>query len=175
MTRTFKYLHHLSIQLLSVCVRYNTFASKPTHPDEKKRIVSHKGWVSKDKRVNGVLALSRAMGDFKLKEDANGVYHPHNNSLTCMPTVDIWVYNDNLKFVGLFSDGITDVMSDAEILKFIEHMHTSEIRPAQALVQQAYNLKSGDNLTALIIYFVPSHANTKTTTSTKNVKQLLNE
>jgi len=41
---------------------------KPNDPEEKRRIIAGNGFVE-DNRVNGMLALSRAMGDFEYKNN----------------------------------------------------------------------------------------------------------
>lgn len=136
---------------------FSTFSGKPSDEYEKKRIEMAQGWISKDNRVNGILALSRAMGDYNLKTDPHThQYSPDKGPVSAMPTVEIWTYDYNLKWICLLSDGITDVMSDQQILEFIEKMNKEKVRPAQALVQEAYNRKSGDNLTAIVLYLVPS-------------------
>ena len=48
---------------------------KPDLPNEKARIEKASGYVE-DKRVNGMLALSRAIGDFEYKGNAN--LKPHD-------------------------------------------------------------------------------------------------
>lgn len=40
---------------------------KPSDPDERQRIVEHGGFVGGQNRVNGVLAVSRALGDHTFK------------------------------------------------------------------------------------------------------------
>ena len=46
---------------------------KPDDPEEKKRIINANGFVEEN-RVNGMLALSRALGDFEYK--SNNVLKP---------------------------------------------------------------------------------------------------
>jgi protein phosphatase 2C family protein 2/3 len=41
---------------------------KPNLPDEQRRIYNANGFVE-DQRVNGMLALSRALGDFEYKKN----------------------------------------------------------------------------------------------------------
>jgi serine/threonine protein phosphatase PrpC len=48
---------------------------KPDLPSEKNRIERANGYVE-DKRVNGMLALSRALGDFEYK--SNPLLKPHD-------------------------------------------------------------------------------------------------
>jgi serine/threonine protein phosphatase PrpC len=138
---------------------YGTFVAKPSHEGERKRIQEAHGFVSLDNRVNGVLAVSRAFGDYKLKLDAfTKEYKAHGAALTCMPEVICIKLDDNIKWVLLMSDGITDVLSDTEILEVVEQANQHQYRPADALVNTAYRKRSSDNMTALILYFVPNRS-----------------
>lgn len=64
------------IELIWKWTRYNicrqtialSLDHKPLLPDELQRIHDSGGWVE-NSRVNGCLALSRALGDFKFKQN----------------------------------------------------------------------------------------------------------
>lgn len=56
---------------------------KPTNPDEKDRITRAGGFVQNG-RVNGILSLSRAFGDFAFKDMTA---KPENMAITCVPEI----------------------------------------------------------------------------------------
>lgn len=57
---------------------------KPQHPAEEKRILAS-GHCVDDDRVDGNLALSRAIGDFQYKDSA--VLSPEEQAVTCNPDI----------------------------------------------------------------------------------------
>ena len=70
------------------------------------------------KRVNGDLAVSRALGDFvyKLSKDLP----PEKQQVSCEPDVHVHVRRaDADQFVVLACDGIWDVMTNQECAKYI--------------------------------------------------------
>ena len=92
---------------------------KPDNPHETERICSAGGTVSM-KRVNGDLAVSRALGDFvyKQRKAAEGVwFDPEGQQVSCVPEVSIRERDPSMAFVVLCCDGIWDVFSNDEVAK----------------------------------------------------------
>ncbi|XP_017058076.1 probable protein phosphatase 2C T23F11.1 [Drosophila ficusphila] len=87
---------------------------KPNNEAESKRIIDGGGWVEFN-RVNGNLALSRALGDFVFKR-ANK--RPEDQIVTAYPDVETRKIMEDWEFIVLACDGIWDVMSNAEVLEF---------------------------------------------------------
>ena len=78
---------------------------KATNPQEEKRIIAAGGEV-KCGRVMGKIAISRAMGDFKYKE---------NPLIICDPEIRVWDINPNEdEFIVMGSDGLFDKFSSQE-------------------------------------------------------------
>jgi len=117
---------------------------KPSNRKEKQRILSNPGGFINDDRVNGILAMSRAFGDKKLKK-----------WVIVNPDIVDGSFS-NIKFIVLASDGLYDVMSNNEISKFINLQLVNNIRKdliAVNLVNHAINDKhSYDNVSCIIIY-----------------------
>ncbi|XP_070154289.1 probable protein phosphatase 2C T23F11.1 [Polyergus mexicanus] len=89
---------------------------KPTLKDERKRIEAAGGFVEY-KRVNGNLALSRALGDFIFKQ--NDHKSPQEQIVTAFPEVQQFPINEEWEFVVLACDGIWDVMTSEEVVRFV--------------------------------------------------------
>lgn len=82
---------------------------KPTNEAESKRIVAAGGWVEYN-RVNGNLALSRALGDFVFKK--NTARRPEEQIVSAEPDILRVDLTDDLEFVVMACDGIWDVLSN---------------------------------------------------------------
>ncbi len=117
---------------------------KPSDPKEKRRIIKSGGFVEDD-RVDGILAMSRAMGDKKLV--------PHVGS-----TPDIFEGSlRNVKYIVQASDGLYDVMSNQEICNYINQMIKNKVPRKQIpyiLVNYAINTKKTTDNTSAIITFI---------------------
>jgi len=81
---------------------------KPSLPDEQRRIYNANGYVE-DNRVNGMLALSRALGDFDYKK--NSSLGPKEQAVTAFPEIKSIQLTSDTEFIILACDGIWDVMS----------------------------------------------------------------
>ncbi|KAG8227023.1 hypothetical protein J437_LFUL006643 [Ladona fulva] len=90
---------------------------KPSNDIEMRRIQAAGGWVECN-RVNGNLALSRALGDFMFKKSEKK--KPEEQIVTAYPDVEVRTLTQDWEFVLLACDGIWDVMSnEASMLSFL--------------------------------------------------------
>lgn len=88
-----------------------TIDHKASLPEEAKRIQDAGGFIGRNKRVNGVLAISRALGDHMLKENTAVVSaEPY-----CVDTE----LTDADSYVILACDGVWDVMTDQYAVTFV--------------------------------------------------------
>eukprot|EP01129_Flabellula_baltica_P004605 TRINITY_DN1612_c0_g2_i1.p1 TRINITY_DN1612_c0_g2~~TRINITY_DN1612_c0_g2_i1.p1 ORF type:complete len:553 (+),score=115.18 TRINITY_DN1612_c0_g2_i1:2-1660(+) len=122
---------------------------KPNRPDEQLRIEMAGGEVvsrTAVPRVNGVLSVSRAIGDVSLKDPIPIVIpDPEMNTYTLTPED---------RFLVIASDGIWDVMSNDDVISYIrKRMFVNRDCIADLLTEKAKNLGSNDNITAVIVWF----------------------
>ena len=129
----------------SVIIKYETpFFTTIDHDasleDEKIRIENSKGVLMGD-RLNGILNVTRTLGD-------NGV----GPGLCHVPDV-FWIKKDLITGpVLLYSDGIYEpIKGDKSIDKKHLIYHIAEKHGTDALVANAYNSGSTDNLTAVMV------------------------
>lgn len=96
-----------------------SFDHKPTLVSEKSRIMAAGGFVEMD-RVNGNLALSRALGDFEFK--SNDTLTAEEQVVTCVPDiVEHSIDFDNDEFIVLACDGIWDCLTSQECIDLIHY------------------------------------------------------
>ncbi|CAO3695652.1 unnamed protein product [Rhizopus stolonifer] len=93
-----------------------SFDHKPTDEIEIERITKAGGFVEYG-RVNGNLALSRAIGDFEFKQSEH--LPAEEQVVTCDPDlIDHEITKDD-EFIVLACDGIWDCMSNQEVVEFV--------------------------------------------------------
>lgn len=93
-----------------------SFDHKPTNEGERARIFAAGGFVEAG-RVNGNLALSRAIGDFDYKRRAD--LPPEEQIVTVFPDVMQHTFSPDDEFVVLACDGIWDCMHSQEVVEFV--------------------------------------------------------
>lgn len=91
---------------------------KPTMESEWSRIVAAGGWVAAN-RVNGNLALSRALGDFIYKR--NTVLAAEEQIVSAEPDVTQYELRpaETDEFIVIGCDGIWDVMTNQEAISYV--------------------------------------------------------
>lgn len=120
--------------VVSVCgeARPLSFDHKPANEKEAKRILAAGGWVEFN-RVNGNLALSRALGDFVFKR--NEAIPPEQQIVTAYPDVITENVTEDHEFVVLACDGIWDVLSNQEVVDFVRE-RLAENRDPQTICEE---------------------------------------
>lgn len=155
---------------------------KPNRKDEKARIEARGGKVMMRGvwRLDGILAVSRAFGDSRLKAHGTGlIVDPEIITVERKTsTVESDIYKEGggnserqraaskeqptaeEDFIIVASDGLWDVFTNNEAVKFVKeriiggNMGMREI--AEQLVQAAYEAYSTDNVTVLIVNLNPN-------------------
>ncbi|KAL9606070.1 MAG: hypothetical protein Q9179_000750 [Wetmoreana sp. 5 TL-2023] len=93
-----------------------SFDHKPQNEGEKARICAAGGFVDFG-RVNGNLALSRAIGDFEFKKSAD--LSPEQQIVTAFPDVVAHTISDDDEFLVIACDGIWDCQSSQAVIEFV--------------------------------------------------------
>lgn len=118
---------------------------KPTNPEEVKRIISLGGTITNNlgvARVNGVLAVSRAFGNRKLRK----VIRPDIE----MMQRDLTREDD---FLIMASDGLWDVLRNKDVCDISYSLAASHLpqQLAEELVHSAIARGSMDNVTCIVV------------------------
>jgi len=95
-----------------------SFDHKPSNEVEKTRISGAGGYIEFG-RVNGNLALSRALGDFEFKKNYN--MSPEKQIITADPDVTCHDITEEDEFLVLACDGIWDCLSSQQVVNFIRY------------------------------------------------------
>ncbi|KAJ8950980.1 hypothetical protein NQ318_006364 [Aromia moschata] len=101
---------------------------KPNNPEEYDRITAAGGWVDSN-RVNGNLALSRALGDFVFKRNSDK--GPEEQIVTAYPDIEERTITPDWEFLVLACDGIWDVMSNEEVVSYVRENIANGVEPEE--------------------------------------------
>lgn len=120
---------------------------KPNETKEYKRITSLGGKVIKAfpgdvYRVNGVLAVSRAIGDFSLS--------PY---VTWKPEITTFSIREHNHYIFMATDGVWDVLSNKQVADIINEMIINEQWKyiGDIIISTARKYGSGDNIACILI------------------------
>ena len=95
---------------------FATSDHKPNHESERHRIIDSGGHVTNG-RVNGMLAVSRAFGNFEMKRNEN--IPQQNQAVSALPDVSVIARSPRDNFIVICCDGVFDVCRNAEVVNFI--------------------------------------------------------
>lgn len=138
-----------------------SFDHKPSLEGEIARIVKAGGCVQNN-RVNGTLALSRAIGDFEFKENTELPWN--EQMITAMPDITTNAIAAGDEFIVIACDGVWDVVSNQQCCDIIKNGLQSlsgdvglvcEMVLDHCLAKEAPGLGC-DNMTIVIVVLKPA-------------------
>ncbi|KAI9676627.1 MAG: Protein phosphatase 2C 1 [Trizodia sp. TS-e1964] len=118
-----------------------SYDHKGSDENEGKRVANAGGLILNN-RVNGVLAVTRALGDAYMKDLVTG--HPYTTETVIQPEID--------EFLILACDGLWDVCSDQEAVDLIRNTQDPQVA-SDMLVRHALARFSTDNLSCMVVRF----------------------
>ncbi|KAG6575737.1 putative protein phosphatase 2C 49, partial [Cucurbita argyrosperma subsp. sororia] len=127
---------------------------RPIYSLEKQRVEELGGYVDGG-YLNGVLSVSRALGDWDMK-----LPHGSPSPLIAEPECKQVVLTEEDEFLIIACDGIWDVMSSQQAVNVVRQglqRHDDPERCARELVLRALRLDSFDNLTVVVVCFSSFH------------------
>lgn len=145
-----------------------TVDHKPQQLKERRRIKQAGGFITFNGvwRVVGVLATSRALGDYPLKE---------KNFLIAEPDVYTFDMKElEPKFIILATDGLWDCFTNEEAVNYIQERLSEPHFGAKSIVLQAYYRGSLDNITVMVVNFGTASASLYRSDQNEKIKEDLN-
>ncbi|XP_057517788.1 probable protein phosphatase 2C 2 [Amaranthus tricolor] len=123
---------------------------RPTCPSERRRVEELGAYVD-DGYLNGVLSLSRALGDWDMKLPKGSA-----SPLIAEPELKQMMLTEDDEFLIIGCDGIWDVMSSQQAVSLVRRglrRHHDPEQSAKELVREALRLDTADNLTVIVVCF----------------------
>ena len=117
-----------------------TYEHKSSDKFEEERIKKSKGTIINN-RLNGVLSISRAFGDFFLK----------GKGLTCEPSIHKMEINSNItNYIVLCTDGVWDFVNEEDIFYLTLNNHQTETI-CKEIIKMGIKRGSKDNMSCIVI------------------------
>ncbi|CAA7388347.1 unnamed protein product [Spirodela intermedia] len=131
---------------------------RPVRAAERRRVEECGGYVD-DGYLNGVLSVTRALGDWDMKKPTRGAAAPPS-PLIAEPEFRRAELTEDDEFLIIGCDGIWDVMTSEHAVAVVRRglrRHDDPEKSARDLVMEALQLKTFDNLTVIVICFSAEH------------------
>ncbi|GLU07197.1 hypothetical protein SLE2022_241630 [Rubroshorea leprosula] len=125
---------------------------RPIYPAEQRRVQQLGGFVD-DGYLNGVLSVSRALGDWDMKFPRGSA-----SPLIAEPEFRQVILTEDDEFLIIGCDGIWDVMSSQHAVNLVRRglrRHDDPEQCARDLVREALRRDTFDNLTVIVVCFSP--------------------
>ncbi|GFZ04483.1 protein phosphatase 2C family protein [Actinidia rufa] len=125
---------------------------RPTYASERRRVEELGAFID-DGYLNGVLSVTRALGDWDMKLPRGSA-----SPLIADPEFQQVVLTEDDEFLIIGCDGIWDVMSSQHAVSLVRRglrRHDDPERCARDLVMEALRLNTFDNLTVMVVCFSP--------------------
>ncbi|CAN8253928.1 unnamed protein product [Cochlearia groenlandica] len=124
---------------------------KPINIQERIRVEESGGFIE-DGYVNGILSVTRALGDWDMKLPKGS-----KSPLICEPEIKQITLTEEDEFLIMGCDGIWDVLESQEAVDIVKrglYRHDNPTESARELVMEALRMKTFDNLTAVVVCFM---------------------
>jgi len=158
-------------------VHFATNDHKPTNQEEKQRIQAAGGVVI-TQRINGSLAVSRALGDFDYKEEDN----LSQVAQLVSPEPEITIIERNREqdqFICLACDGIYDVFSNEDLVDYTNSQMKIRDDLDQIscdIIDTSLHKGSRDNMSVILLKFAGGHDPDETSKKAdKDLEQLIED
>eukprot|EP00566_Odontella_aurita_P012932 CAMPEP_0113561652 /NCGR_PEP_ID=MMETSP0015_2-20120614/20091_1 /TAXON_ID=2838 /ORGANISM="Odontella" /LENGTH=474 /DNA_ID=CAMNT_0000463463 /DNA_START=216 /DNA_END=1640 /DNA_ORIENTATION=+ /assembly_acc=CAM_ASM_000160 len=130
-----------------------SFDHKPTNHVERSRILRAGGEV-RTRRVDGDLAVSRGLGDFRFKDEAK--LKADKQKVSAKPDLIVNPRDSAAdEFIVLACDGIWDVMQNSDCAKAVQEIldegETNVGLVCEEILDKCLYLESRDNMTACVV------------------------
>ena len=128
-----------------------SFDHKPYLDNEKARIEAAGSYVSGN-RVEGMLAVSRAFGDFDFKKSTKAA---KDHAVTAFPEIISLDRDLRDRFIVVACDGLWDVLSSQDVVDYVSariNAGDSAHKAAVSLVDEAFTKGSTDNISCIVVY-----------------------
>ena len=134
-------------------VKYETVDHHPDKPEERQRIVEGNGSVVNN-RIDGNLAVSRAIGDFVYKRDLSRKIS--QQWVIPVPVIQTFERSPEDEYLILASDGVWAVMETEEVVEFINEKTKKKgmslARCCDELMNECLrNRRSQDNVSVVLL------------------------